>query len=161
MGGCRLTGDREGISRVPAVRLDFGGEDPDTCAVVREETLTISVEAVGSYTLMWTPTLSRIEAMGFTGVDGLLGDGELSEAMALAVGFLFTEGVIGGLADLSSIAFCPSAKSSSAVGCGGLAGTTIPRRRPIPPNRWFCRPMTILISFMSGEKLTSPFNWLF
>lgn len=107
MGGCRLTGDREGISKVPAVRLDFGGEDPDTCDVVREETLTIAVEAVGSYTLMWTPTLSRVEAMGFTGVDGLLGEGELSEAMALAVGFLFTEGVIAGLGDLSSIAFCP------------------------------------------------------
>ena len=107
MDGCRLTGDREGISRVPAVRLDFGGEDQDTCAVVREETLTIAVEAVGSYTLMWTPTCHRAEAMGYTDADGLLGDGEVSEAMALAVGFLFTEGLIGGLDDLNSIAFCP------------------------------------------------------
>lgn len=107
MGGCRVTDEREGISRVPLVRLDPQGEDQDICRVVREETLSIAVEGIASYTLMWSPTRPRADAMGYTAEDGLLGEGELSEAMTLALGFLFTEGVIGGLGDLRSIAFCP------------------------------------------------------
>ena len=74
------------------------------CQVIQEDALTIDVEDVGTYTLMWTPTDS-VEADGYVDGDGLIGD-QGSGALALAAGFVFTEGIIQGMNDIHTMAFC-------------------------------------------------------
>jgi len=74
------------------------------CQVIQEDALTIDVEDVGTYTLMWTPTDS-VEADGYIDGDGLIGS-QGSGALALAAGFVFTEGIIQGMKDIHSMAFC-------------------------------------------------------
>ncbi len=68
--------------------------------------MTIDVEGVGTYTLMWTPT-DPVEAdgLGYVDGDGLIG-GSTSGALALAAGFLFTEGIIRGMEDIHTMASC-------------------------------------------------------
>ena len=78
-------------------------EDVDT-QVIQEDALTIDVEDVGTYTLMWTPT-DLVEADGYVDGDGPIGE-ENSAALALAAGFMFTEGIIQGMADIFSMASC-------------------------------------------------------
>ena len=74
------------------------------CRVIQEDALTVDVEDVGTYTLMWTPT-DLMEADGYVDGDGLI-DGQGSGALALASGFLFTEGIIQGMEDINSMASC-------------------------------------------------------
>lgn len=57
---------------------------PQDCAVVLEQPLTITIDAVGEYTLMCTPT----------------------HTAALAVGFAFSEGLIDGLRDIDLLYHC-------------------------------------------------------
>ena len=78
-------------------------EDVDT-QVIQEDALTIDVEDVGTYTLMWTPT-DLVEADGYLDSDDLLGE-QNSAALALTAGFLFTEGIIQGLEDIHTMASC-------------------------------------------------------
>lgn len=74
--------------------------------VINEDALTVDVEGVGTYTLMWTPTESvEVDGSGYVDGDGLVG-GLGSGALALATGFLFTEGIIQGLEDIRSMATC-------------------------------------------------------
>lgn len=76
--------------------------------VVQEDALTLRIEDVGDYTLMWTPTVTdRGLAQGFTLEDGLLGDEEHPEGLCLALGFALSEGLITQLTDLKSISACP------------------------------------------------------
>jgi len=77
-----------------------------SCRVIQEDALTIDVEDIGTYTLMWTPT-DPVEADGFGYVDGegLIG-GQGSGRLALAAGFLFTEGIIQGMEDIHTMASC-------------------------------------------------------
>jgi len=77
------------------------------CQVVEEDALTLDVEDVGHYTLMWTPTAANTSAQGYTLEDGLLGDEERPEGLALAMGFALSEGLIKSLADIKSLAVCP------------------------------------------------------
>ncbi len=77
------------------------------CQVVEEDVLTLDVEDVGYYTLMWTPTTANPSAQGYTLEDGLLGEGERSESMDLAMGFALSEGLIERLADIRSLSVCP------------------------------------------------------
>jgi FdhD protein len=76
------------------------------CQVVREDALTLDVEGVGFYTLMWTP-VAEPGAQGFTCEDGVLGEVDNPEALALAVGFAQSEGLIRSLADIRSLSLCP------------------------------------------------------
>ena len=78
---------------------------PEQCRVVGEDALNIDVEGIGTYTLMWTPTEPRDEASGYSREEGLLAGQD--EALALAAGFCFTEGLIEGVEDIRSIAACP------------------------------------------------------
>lgn len=98
-----------GVQTVTAYRISAPGQAPERerCRVVEEDALTIDVEQVGAYTLMWTPTETTEQAVGFTGEDGVLADTENPEALALATGFVFTEGIIGGLGDIRTMAMCP------------------------------------------------------
>lgn len=100
---------RKGIYQVSAFRIPKPGEPPikELCQVVEEDALTLDIENVGKYTLMWTPTENINGAIGFTDVDGVLGESENPEALALAAGFAFTEGIITGLDDILTMAVCP------------------------------------------------------
>lgn len=91
-------------------RLDDTSQGPaqEGCWVVEELALRIDVQDVGQYTLMCTPTGSP-DASGYLAQDGLLGEPGDPGALALAAGFLLTEGLIDGLEQLESMAICPDA----------------------------------------------------
>lgn len=97
-----------GIRRVTVLSLSGAGKSATTerCEVVTEDTLSIDVEDIGTYTLMWTPTEQTQHAAGYTDVDGLLAETEDPEALALAAGFALSEGIIQGLADIRNMAAC-------------------------------------------------------
>jgi FdhD protein len=76
------------------------------CPVVCEDALTLDIEGVGLYTLMWTPTGAVDIPLGYTLDDGVLGDTDQPEGLALALGFSLSEGIIGSLQDLRSVAVC-------------------------------------------------------
>ncbi len=100
---------RKGVVEVAALYL----KDVNTastafqCQVVEEDALTLDVEDVGHYTLMWTPTTDHSTAQGYTLQDGLLGDEEQPEGLSLAMGFALSEGLIKSLADIKSLSVCP------------------------------------------------------
>ena len=102
-------GVKEGVVDVNALYLDEGGSTSEAalCQVVEEDALTLDVESVGHYTLMWTPTTLNNTAQGYTVEDGLLGDEERPEGLCLALGFALTEGLIGELSDIKSVSVCP------------------------------------------------------
>lgn len=77
------------------------------CQVVQEDALMLEVEGIGNYTLMWTPTGAMDIAQGYCLEDGVLGDIDEPEGLALALGFALSEGLIHELADLKSVSVCP------------------------------------------------------
>lgn len=99
----------KGVVEVAALYL----KDVDTastasqCQVVEEDALTLDVDDVGHYTLMWTPTTANTTAQGYTLQDGLLGEEEQPEGLCLALGFALSEGLIETLADIKSLSVCP------------------------------------------------------
>lgn len=97
-----------GVIAVEATHLPGNGEPPHSlqCEVVEEDALTLDVEGVGHYTLMWTPSENGTTAQGFTIEDGLLGEGEEPEGLALAMGFALTEGLITCREDIKSVSIC-------------------------------------------------------
>lgn len=100
---------KEGVVDVDALYLGDSGSASEAarCQVVKEDALTLNVESVGHYTLMWTPTTRDDSAHGFTVEDGLLGDEERPEGLCLALGFALSEGLIAQLADIRSLSVCP------------------------------------------------------
>lgn len=98
---------QHGIRALGAQRFEQAACVEDACWVVEEETLTIDVEGVGAYTLMWTPTEAARGASGFTPADGLLAEGPVPEALALAAGFAYTEGLFDRLEEIRSLSVCP------------------------------------------------------
>ena len=98
---------QHGIRAVSAQRFDEASRSDDACWVVEEETLTIDVEGIGAYTLMWTPTEPIQAPCGFTPDDGVLAGGGVPEILALAAGFAFTEGLFDRIEDVRSLAVCP------------------------------------------------------
>jgi FdhD protein len=100
---------KRGVVDVEALYLPDveGASKASQCRVVEEDALTLDVEDIGHYTLMWTPTAANTNAQGFTLEDGLLGEGEQAEGLALAMGFALSEGLIESLADIKSLSVCP------------------------------------------------------
>jgi FdhD protein len=86
------TKDTDSIHSVEAMRVSTadGQTVPELCRVVVEQPFTITIDGVGSYTLMRTPC----------------------DTMALAVGFAFTEGIISGTADIDLLNRCEDDPSS-------------------------------------------------
>lgn len=70
--------------------------------------ISIDVADVGWYTLMWTPTDSSREVLGFTADAGMMAATEDPEVLALAAGFMFTEGLIGGINEIQKMEICAS-----------------------------------------------------
>lgn len=103
------TPGRAGVKKVSAAQASVGGgrqAEPD-CLVVHEDVLTIEIEDVGSYALMWTPTGEYSGAAGYTSADGVLAQDGVPEALALAAGFAFTEGIVSALSDIAAMWICP------------------------------------------------------
>ena len=100
---------RRGIVEVEALYIPDTGAAGEAfrCQVVEEDALTLDVEDVGHYTLMWTPTVEHSAAQGFTLEDGVLGDEARPEGLCLAMGFALSEGLIASMADVRSLAVCP------------------------------------------------------
>ncbi len=67
--------EQYGVCAVPAYFIPGGDEAPvkEECLVVEEDMLTIDVQEIGWYTLMWTPTDSSREVVGFTRAQGRIG----------------------------------------------------------------------------------------
>ncbi|MBN9461447.1 MAG: formate dehydrogenase accessory sulfurtransferase FdhD [Burkholderiales bacterium] len=116
---------QHGISAIAAQRFDASGAVEDACWVVDEETLTIDVEGIGAYTLMWTPTRPAGAACGFVPGEGvLLGEGAagegvagegvagetgVPEVLALAAGFAYTEGLFDRIEGVRALSVCADA----------------------------------------------------
>ncbi len=100
---------RKGVVDVDALFIANTDTASETsqCQVVEEDALTLDVEEIGHYTLMWTPTTTSTEAQGFTLEDGLLGNQEQPEGLCLAMGFALSEGLIERLDDIKSLSVCP------------------------------------------------------
>lgn len=101
-----------GMRSVIAQRFEAPGAAPsdECCWIVEEQALRVEVEGIGDYTLMCTPTGS-VRAAGYLATDGALGDTREPGALALAAGFLLTEGLIDTMADVESMAVCPASAS--------------------------------------------------
>jgi FdhD protein len=97
------------VVKVEALYSGEADEDAlaQQCQLVREDALTLDVENVGHYTLMWTPTGALDIPHGYTFDDGILGDIQQPEGLALALGFCLSEGIIDSLQDLKSVSVCP------------------------------------------------------
>jgi FdhD protein len=98
----------KGLVEVTAVAIENGvcSEQEVRRQVVREDALTIDVEDIGTYTLMWTPTTATGVDCGYTSEDGLLGELEQAESLALTLGFIVTEGMIASREGIKSISVC-------------------------------------------------------
>ena len=100
---------KKGVVDVDALYIAStdAGSEASLCQVVEEDALTLDVEDVGHYTLMWTPTAQSPCAQGYTLEDGLLGEEEQPEGLCLAMGFALSEGLITSLQDIRSLSVCP------------------------------------------------------
>ncbi len=103
---------RHGVRTVVGRRLDGATLVEERCRVAEERPLTVDVDGIGAYTLMWTPTEPADVPCGFTPADGVLsaagrphGAG-VPEALALAAGFAFTEGLFARVDDIRGLSIC-------------------------------------------------------
>ena len=97
---------KRGVRRVEAQAIGARGRVQEQCLVVEEDALGRDIVDVGSYLLMWTPTAEPGSSHGYTAEDGLLGESHYPEALALALGFTLSEGLVSSLDDVRSAAFC-------------------------------------------------------
>ena len=102
------SGVKKGVVAVDAFYFanHDAGPEPFPTQVVEEDALTLEVEGVGRYMVMWTPTALAEAPQGYTLEDGVLGEVERPEALALAMGFALSEGIVQSLADLRSVSVC-------------------------------------------------------
>lgn len=101
------------------------------CRVVEEDVLTIEVEGVGSYALMWTPTEDNSQAAGFTIEDGVLSECGVPESLALAAGFAFTEGIVERVSDIVNMSVCPERADVVRMVLANPEGVAVRRRNVV------------------------------
>lgn len=77
--------------------------------VVEEKPLFIDIENGDRYTLLRTESDGGGAAVAYTAEEGVLAEAELPDTLALAAGFLVSEGIIEGFSDLRSMAICADA----------------------------------------------------
>lgn len=99
-----------GVATVSALYMPEPGQPAiaEQYRVVEEDALFIDIENVGSYTLMWTPTDYPAGGAGYTAADGILAEIEgHPAALALAIGFCHSEGIIDSIDDIDTMLVCP------------------------------------------------------
>lgn len=96
-----------GVRAVAARSIGSAAGGDASCLIVEEDALTLDVDGVGAFTLMWTPTEPIPAPCGFTPDDGVLAEGGIPEILALAAGFAFTEGLFERIEDIRALAVCP------------------------------------------------------
>ncbi|WP_332670760.1 formate dehydrogenase accessory sulfurtransferase FdhD [Aromatoleum sp.] len=99
--------------------------------VIAEEVLTLDVAEIGTYNLMWTPTRPLDGPVGYTPDDGVLADEPAPEPLALAAGFLLTEGLIDELSDIAEMAVCEQRLDVVRVRLANPAATNVRRRNVV------------------------------
>ena len=121
------------VVKVEALYSGEADEDSLTqqCQLVREDALTLDVENVGQYTLMWTPTGALDIPHGYTFEDGIRGDIKQPEGLALALGFCLSEGMIDSLQDLKSVSVCPENPGVIGVQLHNPEGVQVQRRNVV------------------------------
>ena len=141
------SGASPGTVEVDAVYLPGNGGPAQTTRfpVVSEDALTLDVEGVGFYTLMWTPVAASAEAQGYTVEDGVLGEIDDPEALALALGFALSEGLISTVDDIRALSLCPDDPRVVRVQLRDT-GSVQPARRDVVVNSscGICGPREIL-----------------
>ncbi|MCB1675233.1 MAG: formate dehydrogenase accessory sulfurtransferase FdhD [Halioglobus sp.] len=138
---------RRGVVEVEALYIPDTGAPSETfqCQVVEEDALTLDVEDVGHYTLMWTPTATNTSAQGFTVEDGVLGDDDEPEGLCLAMGFALSEGLIASMTDVRSLAVCPDDPKVVRVQLKDPASASVARKNVvINSSCGICGPREIL-----------------
>ena len=110
------------IREASALRISAPGHAAvsEQCWVMEEQALFIEVVDGGTYTLMWTRT-DAAAAVGFLAADGVLGDQPEPDALSLTAGFLLTEGMIDGMADVAEMAVCADSPNVVRVRLGDTA----------------------------------------
>lgn len=88
----------------PAAGKELSAQD---LWLVEEDALSVYVEQVGTYTLMWTPTDDVALPIGYNPEFGVCAAVEAPDALRLALGFIFTEGIINSLDDVRIMSICP------------------------------------------------------
>lgn len=115
-----------------AMRLGGDGRSGTVATqVIAEEVLTLDVAEIGTYNLMWTPTRVLDGPVGYTLDDGVLADDAAPEPLALAVGFLLTEGLVDGLADIAEMAVCEQRPDVVRVRLANPGKTNVRRRNVV------------------------------
>jgi FdhD protein len=122
---------RFGIKATSAVRMAAEGISEAECQVIHEDVLTIEIEDVGAYSLMWTPTEDNSQSVGYTLEDGVLADAGVPEALALGAGFVFTEGIVNRLDDIAYMSVCPERPDVVRMRLLNPAGVAVRRRNVV------------------------------
>jgi len=100
---------RKGM-RAAVARRHHGGRSMEEHGwVVEEAPLFVQIEGAGSYTLMRTASQGPEAHCAYTALDGLLSDGGVPDTLALAAGFLLSEGIVSDFAQVQSMALCADA----------------------------------------------------
>lgn len=123
----------EGTRAAVAIQATADGEAnvlPE-CQVVHEDVLTIEIDQVGSYSLMWTPTSEASVASGYSREEGLLSETGVPEPLALTAGFAFTEGIIQSLSDIATMAVCPERPDVVRLALTDPEGISVRRRNVV------------------------------
>ncbi|CAG1011384.1 Sulfur carrier protein FdhD [Burkholderiales bacterium] len=97
---------RKGMRATVARRHHGGRSIEEHGWVVEEAPLFIEIEGAGSYTLMRTAAQGPEAHCGYTAAEGLLSEGGVPDTLALAAGFLLSEGIVGDFAEVQSMALC-------------------------------------------------------
>jgi FdhD protein len=110
MNSCPITRQQNqpGLVEVTAQAKKGAGKAlaPELCQVIEEDALTIVVNDVGTYTLMYTPTQAVSLPMAYFSEYGLEADNSCPEMLAFSTGFLLTEGIINCLDDIRAMSVC-------------------------------------------------------
>ncbi len=97
---------RKGMRAARARRHHAGRSFEEHGWVVEEAPLFLDIEGAGSYTLMRTAAQGAEGDCGYSAGDGLLVEAGIPDSLALAAGFLLSEGIVEDFAEVQSMAQC-------------------------------------------------------
>ena len=114
-GQPNIVTDAQGVKKVNSLVIDNANSavarQTMSCEVINEDALTISVQDIGNYTMMWTPTEAIELPMGYFAELGLEAKHPCPEIIAFTLGFLLTENLIQSLSEVRAVSICPDVQS--------------------------------------------------